>query len=184
MTTTTLNRIRSHNPCANGWKKLLEGLGKTQADAEPLALTTILDINGLNDAIWALRCVDDQAQVRRYAVWCARQVQHLMTDSRSLAALDVAERHADGQATDEELASAGAAAWAAAWAAAGAARAARDAARAAWAATGAAAGAARAARDAAWAARYAAWGESSDAAWSASRAAQEAQFRVMFGGDK
>ena len=64
-------------------------LGKTQADDEPLALGTILDGNGLDDAIWCLRAVDGhQREMRLYAVWCARQVQHLMTDPRSLAALD------------------------------------------------------------------------------------------------
>lgn len=178
---TTLNRIRSHNPCITGWEKLLKGLGKTEADDEPLALTRILDINGLDDAIWALRAVDDQTQVRRYAVWCARQVQHLMTDPRSLAALDVADRHAEGQATDEELA----AALAAAAAARDAAEAARGAAGAAtWAAAkgaarDAAVAAAAAARAAAWAAAAAAW-DAADAAWAAARQAQEAQFRVMF----
>ena len=59
------------------------------------------------------RGVLDDRTLRRFAVWSARQVQHLMTDPRSLAALDVAERHADGQATDEELAAAEAAARAA-----------------------------------------------------------------------
>ena len=170
MTTTTLNRIRSHNPCANGWKKLLEGLGKTQADAEPLALTTILDINGLNDAIWALRCVDDQAQVRRYVVWCARQVQHLMTDPRSLAALDVAERYANGEATYAELAGANDVAWDAAMAAKAVAWSAEwDAAMAAWVATW----------NFAWMAA-----EEAMASEDAPRAAQAAQFRVMFGGDQ
>ena len=43
------------------------------------------------------------AQLRLFAVRCARRVQHLMTDPRSLAALDVAERHARGEATDAEL---------------------------------------------------------------------------------
>lgn len=52
-------------------------------------------------------------QLRRFAVWSARQVQHLMTDERSVNALDVAERYADGAATDEELAAAYAAARAA-----------------------------------------------------------------------
>ncbi len=72
-------------------------------------------------------------ELRLFAVWCARQVQHLMPDPRSVAALDVAERHADGKATDFELAAARDAARDAAWAAARAA--ARD---AAWAAARAA----------------------------------------------
>jgi hypothetical protein len=56
----------------------------------------------------------DDRTLRKFAAWSARQVQHLMTDPRSTHALDVAERHADGLATDEELATAWAAARAAA----------------------------------------------------------------------
>ena len=34
MTTyTTLNKIRGHGPCSDGWARLLRHLGKTQADA-------------------------------------------------------------------------------------------------------------------------------------------------------
>ena len=33
---TTLNKIRTHSPSANGWTKLLRHLGKTHADDEPL----------------------------------------------------------------------------------------------------------------------------------------------------
>jgi hypothetical protein len=150
MLTTTLNAIRAHDPCVKGWGKLLAHLGKTGPDDEPVTLATILDSNGLDDALWALRCVTGHdREIRHYAVWCARQVQHLMTDSRSLRALDVAERHADGLTTNAELAAARAAAWAAAG---DAARAAAGAAAwaAAWAAAGNAAG--DAARDAAGAA--------------------------------
>lgn len=104
---TTLNKIREHGPCADGWAKLPRHLGKTQADDEPLALATILDSNGLDDALWCLRAVvGHRREMQRYAVWCARQVQHLITDPRSVAALAVAERHANGEATDEELAAA------------------------------------------------------------------------------
>ena len=197
MLTTTLNAIRAHNPCADGWKKLLAHLGKTKPDDEPLPFATILDSNGLADALWCCRAAPEHSKTwRLYAVWCARQVQHLMTDQRSLTALDVAERHAMGLATDAELAAAWdatrdaawtatwdpartaarAAAWTAAWAAAWAAWAARDAARdpartAAW--------------DAAWtAARAAAWAAARDAgdaarvaAWDAARADQIEQFR-------
>ena len=171
---TTLNKIRAHNPCFGGWAKLLRHLGKTQADDEPLALATILDSNGLDDALWCLRAVDGhEREMRLYAVWCARQVRHLMTDPRSLAALDVAERRANGQATDAELSAAGAAAGAAAGDAAG---------DAAWDAAWDAAGAA--AWDAAWdAARAAAWDAAGDAAWDAARAAQTTEFRRVFCGD-
>jgi len=139
---TTLNKIRSHSPCESGWKKLLKHLDKTAPDDEPLPLLTILDSNGLDDALWCFRAVEGfDRELRLFAVFCARRVQHLMTDQRSLTALDVAERFANGLATSEELdaaraaaaASALDAAWAAAWdTAAGAARAAaRDAASAA-----------------------------------------------------
>jgi hypothetical protein len=104
---TTLNAIRDHGPCAYGWAKLLHHLGKTGPDDEPLAITTILDSNGLDDALWALRAVEGHDRViRLLAVGYARQVEHLMADPRSRAALDVAERHANGEATDEELAAA------------------------------------------------------------------------------
>ena len=128
--TTTLYAIRAHCPCATGWTKLLAHLGKTKADDEPLHLLTILDSNGIDDALWCLRAMPEHDRHwRLYAVWCARQVQHLMADPRSIAALDVAERHATGAATDAELGAAWeaavAAAGAAAWEAAGAAQAAR-----------------------------------------------------------
>ena len=101
---TTLNQIRKHHPCATGWVKLLGHLGKTSADNEPLPITTIIESNGIDDAIWCLRAVEGHTKaIRLYAVWCARQVQHLMKDPRSLAALDVAEKHAHGLATDDEI---------------------------------------------------------------------------------
>ena len=162
---TTLAAIREHGPCADGWAKLLRHLGKTSADAEPLMLLTILESNGLDDALWCLRAVDGhKREIRLFAVWCARQVQHMMDDRRSVSALDVAERHANGQATDAELA---AAARAAAGDAAG--DAARD---AAWAAAGDAAG------DAAWEAARAAAGDAAlDAAWDAARYAQQSELK-------
>ena len=169
---TTLNKIRDYSPCQKGWEKLLKHLGKTRADDEPLSLLTILDSNGLDDVLWCLRAVDGYDKEKRlYAVWCARQVQHLMTDQKSIKALDVAERHAHGQATDEDLrlawneskfaataAKSEAAAPATSWAAA------MTAARGAWAAVDAGS-------DADWGAK------SEAAAIAAARAEQETEFR-------
>lgn len=106
-----------------------------------------LNLDGLTDA-----------QKRLFAVRCARRVQHLMQDPRSVAALDVAERYALGQATDAELKEARAEAWAAA----------ED---------------AGAGGDAAWLAAYAAWvvasDEAIDAASAAARAAKAAEREVQ-----
>jgi hypothetical protein len=158
---TTLHLIRAQSPCAEGWKKLLTHLGKTEVDDEPLALLTVLKSNGLDDALWTLRCVPNcDRDARLFAVWCARRVQHLMTDQRSLDALDVAERFANGEATNAELAAARAAAWAAAG-------------DAAWAATADAAGAA---------AVGAAGAAAVDAAVDAARDAQLQMFIQMCNG--
>jgi hypothetical protein len=145
---TTLKKIKANDPCKPGWNKLLAALDKTEADDEPIELSFILQSNGFNDTLWVLRAVDGyEKEMRLFAVFCARQVQHLMTDERSINAIDVAERYANGEATELDLTAARAAAGAAARAATKAAKAAtRD---AAWDAAGAAA---RAARDAARAA--------------------------------
>ena len=197
MITITLNKIRAHSPCEYGWKTLLQSkTGVGMDDEFPLA--DVLDSNGLDDALWCLRCLPEHDKTwRLFAVWCARRVQHLITDQRSINALDVAERHAHGLATDEELAAARGAAGAArdaagyaAWDAGAAARgAAWDAAwGAAWAAAlgaalagaGAAAGAARvAAGDALDVAERHAHGLATDKELAAAKAAQEEKLREM-----
>src|SRR5574343_735474 len=101
---TTLNAIAAYRPCVSGWKTLLRFLGKTGGDDEKLALLTILESNGVEDAVWCFRAVEGYDREKRlFAVWCARQVQHLMTDPRSIEALDVAEKFANGLASQEEL---------------------------------------------------------------------------------
>jgi hypothetical protein len=187
MITTTLKALRAEGACVSGYNKLVRALqGKPFTDsdqereshilfshADPIPLGFVLDSNGLEDALWTLRACEQTPELiraeRLFAVWCARQVQHLMTDSRSLNALDVAERHANGEASDEELDAAWDVARAAAWDA-------RDAARAAaWAAWAAA-----------WAARAAAWdaARAADrAARAADRAAHKDMFRKVFCGD-
>lgn len=114
MICTTLNRIREHKPCQDDWEKLLNHLGKTQADDEPLPYSVIVESNGLDDALWCCRAEPQYAKEwRLFAVWCARQVQYLMIDKRSLDAIDVAEKFANGLATEVELTSVQKAAWAA-----------------------------------------------------------------------
>ena len=161
----TLNRIRAHSPCEPGWVKLLQHLGKTQADDKPLSLLTVLESNGLYDALWCLRAVKEhEKEIRRFACQCALDVIHLW-DAPPIVKkyLKTGNEKLRAAAMDAAWAAAGDAAWAGAWAAAGAGAAARDAARAA-------------ARDAA---RDAAGDAARDAAWAAMREKQTARFKRM-----
>ena len=164
MICTTLNKIREHDPCPDGWRKLLAGLNKAEPDDELLPLVTILKINGMDDALWALRATDCDRESRLLAVAYARLVKHLMTDERSIACIDVAERFANGKATCDELE----AAWSDAEAAYAAVNAANAAARAAELA---------AANAAELAAANAAGADAHAAEWDAARAAARATMR-------
>ena len=191
---TTLNNIRKCLLVSKigwrkkGWKRLLSNLGKTKADDEPFAISAILESHGLFEAIRCLReLYGCDREIRLYAVKCAREVQHLMTDQRSLDALDIAERFANGKASTDELTAASIAAWDVVWATAEASEWAcsasvKAAKAAAWAVAVDVGDTARSVRDSAWAAELtaalnaakaivgnAAWNAASGAAWDAAR---------------
>ena len=171
---TTLNKIKSHQPYGiqnpediqKGWGKILNHLNKTEADDEVLELRTILESNGLDDTLWALRAVEGKdKEIRLFAADCAELVLHIFekeypNDDRPRKAIQAARDYANGLINVEELNSAAfdagdAVAWAATATSAAAA------AEAAW-------DAARAAASAAWAAAFAAW--AAEAAWDAASA--------------
>jgi hypothetical protein len=119
--------------------KALGGI-KAYGRDTPITLLQILNINGLDDALWALRACDDAETFSRLLV-CdyAEHVLHIFEaeypdDYRPRMVIEVSRRYARGEATDAELSAAwnavgaaaraawyaaGAAAWAAAWAAVG-----------------------------------------------------------------
>ena len=166
--TTTLNAIRKASPCEKGWLKLLKHLGKTKADDEPLDLLTVLDSNGLDDALWVMSYAKpDDRLARHFQAWCAEQVLPIFEAERpnDRRVRDQIAMLRNDDATYEDRAAARAAARTAAW---GAAR------TAAW----------GAARTAAWAAAWATvWDAARTAArasaWAAARNAQERQLRKM-----
>lgn len=151
---TTLNKIKACSPCEDGWRKLLNHLGKTEADDEALSFITILESNGIEDAMWSLRTCEDERAVRLFACDCAESVLHFFekeypNDNRPRKAIEVARKYADGDATLQELDEACVAACAAS----------------------------RCAEDAEWyAVRDAAWYAARAAAWSAERDAGDAAY--------
>jgi len=114
----TLEDLRALEPCYDPDRYLPENWSGNALD--------ILDVKEapFPDRLWLLMRTDDffsEKFIRLYGVWCARQVQHLMQDERSIKAIDVSEAFANGNATEGELAAASSAArdaWGAAWAAA------------------------------------------------------------------
>lgn len=63
-----------------------------------------LDRDGFRPALRKLDEVEGADRERRLlAVAYARRVQHLMITQKSITALDVSERYANGQATEDEL---------------------------------------------------------------------------------
>ena len=160
MLTTTLKLLQEHEACEERYPVLVAALGEGWADTAPIPLLRIMESNGIDDALWALRAVfpeqeSDRDRIARiFACDCAERVSPLWVrdypdDTRPQQAVAVARRFAAGDATAEELAAPSAAAWDAASAAAwGAASAAASA--AAWGAARAAASAAASAAERAW----------------------------------
>ena len=190
MPTTRFRLLHDAGACKERYRFLAKALGGIKAYGRdtPITLLQILDINGFDDALWALRACDDAETFSR--LLACDYAEHVLPifetqypdDDRPRKAIAVSRRHAHGEATDAELSAAWAAwaawyaawadaraAWNAAWAdARDAARAAGAAAWAAWHAAGAAGAAAEAAWHAAWyAAEAAARDAARDAAWHA-----------------
>ena len=172
---TTFRKLHEAGACTERYRFLAKALGgiKTYGKDTPITLLQILDINGLDDALWALRACDDAEKFSRLlACDYAEHVLHIFEakypdDYRPRKAIEVARRYARGEATDAELTAAETAAWAAAG-------------DAAWAA------ARPAARPAAWyAARSAArsaWADARTAAWAAELQWQEQRLREVLKG--
>ena len=97
MKTTTLRKIEKCRPSKDMWDSLLEGLGKTESDDEPLPYARILEIFGLDYALWATRTETDFRWVQELAVAYALRVNHLMRDPRSMSALEAADLYLRGK---------------------------------------------------------------------------------------
>jgi len=102
---TTLNKMRACEPCAESWQKYLRHVGKTQPDDEPIEMSEILAALGLEDAVWSLRGFDGAGEeaVRKYAVFCARQMWDDLTDDRSRMAIAEADNYAHGEVSREVM---------------------------------------------------------------------------------
>ena len=76
MLTTTRGRLGANDACEDRYAFLCTWA--PEGDEAPIPLEDILENNGIEDAIWALRALDDDGGLARwFARWCAAQVVHL-----------------------------------------------------------------------------------------------------------
>ena len=110
---TTLEQLHKHHACTERYKVLVEGLGGVGYGKQtPIPITRILDICGLDDALWTLRSVpeDQQEEVIRISVILALEFAERSLpyfelypdDSRVKDCLALVKRFTNGEKISEE----------------------------------------------------------------------------------
>lgn len=105
----TYSDIKALSPCYDPTRYIPEDWTGTVID--------ILNVEDCpaHDRLWVVLREQfiDKKTLRLFAVWCAREALKLVEnpDARSVEACNVAERYANGEATDEELSEANSAAY-------------------------------------------------------------------------
>ena len=116
---TTFAKAREAGACPSSYRKFAEFKGGVKAWGEnnPFPLSEVLEVCGLDDALWCLRIVIEPAdrEVRLLACDYAERVlsiweKRFPDDKRPRQAIETSRRFAEGKATRDELVKAEAAA--------------------------------------------------------------------------
>jgi len=144
---TTFRKAKEARVCVESYRKMAKAVGGVRKYGmdTPIPLSKVLEVCGLDDALWALHITSENSDriARVFACDCAERVLPLFekrypNDKRPRHAIKTARLFAEGKASKSELANAASdaydAAWRAwatsdAWGVSDAARAASDAAR-------------------------------------------------------
>ncbi len=118
MIAVSLQSIRDHNPCRPSWEQLLRHTRphRTARDLTyRVPLRTIIDLLGLDDALWAFRALDKADTKWGVLTTCdvVEPAMQYIDDPRPMECLCVMRAWARGEATAAERTVALAAAWAA-----------------------------------------------------------------------
>lgn len=106
--TTTLRQIRRAGPCESGWTMLVRGLGvdyhTAKFNEEPISLLRIMEINGLQDAVWALGTFPELGiDKRKFAIACVDNMPANVAIPRCVEALEAARLYVAGRLSDSAL---------------------------------------------------------------------------------
>lgn len=73
---TTLNNIKNAGGdvyCPRGWNAILNYVGKTEPDDDPITFYTLVDAVGILGAIWCLRTIDGHEDKKQAFLECCSQ---------------------------------------------------------------------------------------------------------------
>lgn len=71
--TTTLEKLRKYHACERGYDLIANHVGREFTGE--IDLLTILQVNGLEDCIWAMRATDGGADLATaFSIYCAHRV--------------------------------------------------------------------------------------------------------------
>ena len=114
---TTLNLLKEHAACVPRYQHLCKALGgvKQYGRDTPISFERLIEMNGLDDTLWALQAVPyDQRKerdliARLFAAGCAEHVlpiyeQQYPDDKRVRLCIEASRRFAYGEISREELA--------------------------------------------------------------------------------
>lgn len=105
----TVGRYLSFVPCDSGVKTALERFDGKHTDETVLSIQEIWSSNGMYDAVWALRAIENRnAEIQLFACACARLILHTWEwefpgDFRPRMAIYAAELYAIGIGTYDDL---------------------------------------------------------------------------------
>ena len=117
---TTFAKAKEAGACIASYKKMAKAMGGVQKYGEdtPIPLDKVLEVCGLDDALWSLRIVIEPAEreIRLFFCDCAERVLPIFEreyphDKRPREVLETSRRFALGQATRQKLTVAEAVAW-------------------------------------------------------------------------
>ena len=94
----TLQQIRDHHPCSEGWRKLLTSLGNPSNMTMKVSIGDIAKSNGAQDAIWCTRCLPESERINiiRAILPSVKRAVTYTTDKRVHDCINAIERWCAG----------------------------------------------------------------------------------------
>lgn len=110
--TTSFAKLKEAGACTSGYRTLAKHLGSVEEYGEDkeINLLTILDSNGLDDALWCLRATHQDCDKEKRLIACefAESVLHIFeskmpNDDRPRKAIEAARQFANGEISKEKM---------------------------------------------------------------------------------